>query len=565
MADIVIYLRESDRLLLDANGGELVSEDLYPSAYYTQKPLVRVYFRQSDGLSAYDGLNSGDGVNVAVDKDFTTSTPPMARTNSSITVNGTSGYIEFTLNTNTTQWLAAVTGSEKNTDTKMEIQVITAGQTDIKKIYQFPFTARMVIDDLLSDPSALPSGYPSYAQFAASFVEKAMFDAHSVVVANTDNSPEVLSMPSNTMLGRRSGDIESLTVSQIRTLLNVAAATDQVLKTLFDAQSVLAATLDDTPAAISMAERTLLGRPSGGNVGALTASQARELLGVLGSGDTVSKSLFDAHSILMAVADNSPAVLSMSSGTMLARRSGNIEALSLAAAKTWLDVVTKTLFDQYSVLVANTDNTPSALAFAQNTMLGRRASGMEALTISQVKNLLNVTGVYRTIWIPAHAMISRETNGATAMEIEWSTNDQNLSVYSFSASTQQYVQFPWMLPVEIDPSHLKCKFVWTNQEGASAEGVRMAIRARSFTDDDSVDQGWGTAQEISDVWHAQNDCHITDATATIVPAGSAAGGELCQFEIYRNVSHADDDMTGALLLLGAFVQYKESDTAPSAW
>lgn len=41
---------------------------------------------------------------------------------------------------------------------------------------------------------------------------------------------------------------------------------DAILKTLFDAQSVLAATVDDTPAALVVAEQEVVGRLTGGDV-----------------------------------------------------------------------------------------------------------------------------------------------------------------------------------------------------------------------------------------------------------------------------------------------------------
>ena len=55
---------------------------------------------------------------------------------------------------------------------------------------------------------------------------------------------------------------------------------DVVLKSLFDAQSVLAATTDNTPAALTVAEQTFVGRKTGGNVTALTATEARTILNV---------------------------------------------------------------------------------------------------------------------------------------------------------------------------------------------------------------------------------------------------------------------------------------------
>jgi hypothetical protein len=56
------------------------------------------------------------------------------------------------------------------------------------------------------------------------------------------------------------------------------AAADYVTKALFDADSILAATSDNTPAALSVGEQTLVGRITGGHPTALTAAQAMSIL-----------------------------------------------------------------------------------------------------------------------------------------------------------------------------------------------------------------------------------------------------------------------------------------------
>jgi hypothetical protein len=55
---------------------------------------------------------------------------------------------------------------------------------------------------------------------------------------------------------------------------------DVVLKSLFDAQTILAAVGDNTPAALVVGEQTLVGRITGGNIAALTANEVRTLLNV---------------------------------------------------------------------------------------------------------------------------------------------------------------------------------------------------------------------------------------------------------------------------------------------
>ena len=57
-------------------------------------------------------------------------------------------------------------------------------------------------------------------------------------------------------------------------------ATSYVAKALFDAHTILAATSDDTPAALTVGEQTIVGRITGGNIAALTPAQAMSVLWV---------------------------------------------------------------------------------------------------------------------------------------------------------------------------------------------------------------------------------------------------------------------------------------------
>lgn len=57
-------------------------------------------------------------------------------------------------------------------------------------------------------------------------------------------------------------------------------ATNYVAKALFDANTILAANADNTPAAVTVAEQTLVGRKTGGNIGALTPAEAMNVLWV---------------------------------------------------------------------------------------------------------------------------------------------------------------------------------------------------------------------------------------------------------------------------------------------
>ena len=60
----------------------------------------------------------------------------------------------------------------------------------------------------------------------------------------------------------------------------LAYEADVVLKSLFDANTVLAANTNDTPAALTVNEQTIVGRKTGGNIAALSATEVRAILNV---------------------------------------------------------------------------------------------------------------------------------------------------------------------------------------------------------------------------------------------------------------------------------------------
>ena len=95
----------------------------------------------------------------------------------------------------------------------------------------------------------------------------------------------------NTIQVRRGTVAEIVGVALTQAELGYATDTDQVwigdgadnwefvMHKLFGAQSILAATTNNTPAELTVAEQTLVGRITGGNVAALTVAQVRTLLG----------------------------------------------------------------------------------------------------------------------------------------------------------------------------------------------------------------------------------------------------------------------------------------------
>ena len=101
-------------------------------------------------------------------------------------------------------------------------------------------------------------------------------------------SAKLADMAQATLKGRAAGAGTGvpvdLTATQVRTILNVADGADvtadagAVMEADYNAHTILAATTDDTPVALTVGEQTLVGRITGGNIAALTPAQARVLI-----------------------------------------------------------------------------------------------------------------------------------------------------------------------------------------------------------------------------------------------------------------------------------------------
>lgn len=102
-----------------------------------------------------------------------------------------------------------------------------------------------------------------------------------------------------------------------------------VQKSLFNANTILQATTDDTPVALSVPEQTVVGRITAGNITALTATQLRTLINVQ-NGATPDQNVFSQ----IAVSGQSNVVADSATDTLTLVGSGNIVITTNATTDT---------------------------------------------------------------------------------------------------------------------------------------------------------------------------------------------------------------------------------------
>lgn len=161
------------------------------------------------------------------------------------------------------------------------------------------------------------------------------------------------------------------------TMTNALAG--KVSRSLFDANTILIATTDDTPAALTVGASTFVGRKSTGGIVAMTPTEAKTELAIAEADVTnlvsdlaakVPKSLFDANTILIATSDDTPVALTVGASTFVGRKSaGGIVALTPAEAKTEL-----------AIAQSDVSGLTAALALLATDSLVTHLAGIETIT-----------------------------------------------------------------------------------------------------------------------------------------------------------------------------------------
>lgn len=126
--------------------------------FFSQKPTVRVYFRDRDN-NPVTWLNTTDGILVCVDDDFDHSTTPLMRTTAGFTISPTDGYIEFELDASTSELEDALGGEAEVSNAQMEIQITPSEATAPSRVFRFDFRCLNVMDDQTLSPTDVESIY----------------------------------------------------------------------------------------------------------------------------------------------------------------------------------------------------------------------------------------------------------------------------------------------------------------------------------------------------------------------------------------------------------------------
>lgn len=170
-------------------------------------------------------------------------------------------------------------------DTSWDIYVVSEGTSTVEILGKG--------EGLYSPPAEVPD-----APDLTPYVAKALYDANTILTADTNDTPAPLTVAASRIVGRKaSGGIAALTGAEVQALLDFSA---YVTKALFDANTMLYATTDDTPVALTIGASTIVGRKSSGNIVALTPAEVGVVVGteIFKQAQTINAQIGTSYTIL---------------------------------------------------------------------------------------------------------------------------------------------------------------------------------------------------------------------------------------------------------------------------
>lgn len=163
----------------------------------------------------------------------------------------------------------------------------------------------------------------------------------------------------------------------------------------------------------------------------------------------------------------------------------------------------------------------------------------------------------RTLFLSGAGGKASTTNGSGGKQtLEMSTNKVCFTGEKFVAdASDKYCEWGVPMPDNWDLSTITAEFYFmTTSADASDHTIIFGLQAVAFSDGDTGDAAYGTAQEVTETIGSSiaNKVIKTAATSAITVGGTPAKGDDVQFRVYRKGS---DTFTGDVVLTRVRISY----------
>lgn len=167
-----------------------------------------------------------------------------------------------------------------------------------------------------------------------------------------------------------------------------------------------------------------------------------------------------------------------------------------------------------------------------------------------------------TIWVPAKAMTSTVTNGASPGSTDFaSTNYPTVSYLSFSGSTNSYAEFCVGWPKSWDKGSVTIKLYWMSPTNTGGVAWGFGVLGRNNGNALNGTAFTYPSEAITVATAAStNVVYATQAAASITMSNTGNIEDAGFIQIYRIPANGGDTIATPVYLLGALIKYTISST-----
>ena len=243
---------------------------------------------------------------------------------------------------------------------------------------------------------------------------------------------------------------------------------------------------------------------------------------------------------------------------------GNVTGTLASATQ---DIDTTIVLNDLTAAAVNVANDSIAIIDADDSNATKKESIADLATAFAGSGITATSGALsndvigkQSMWVPAVAMYPTNTGGCAAIALtETTAGRPDMYTLDFDASSDENAQFSVAFPSYWNEGTITYKVYWTTA-ATDTDGVAWSVAGVAVSDNDTIDVAFGTAVVVTDdALGAAEDLMVTAESGAVTIAGSPAAGDLCYFNIERDVSDANDDMAEDAKLIGIKLFYTIAD------
>lgn len=131
-----------------------------------------------------------------------------------------------------------------------------------------------------------------------------------------------------------------------------------------------------------------------------------------------------------------------------------------------------------------------------------------------------------------------------------SANQPDILTLNFHQTTQQHAQFSIPFPKRWNRGTITARFRWSHASTTTNFGCVWGIQAVAVSDNEAINQAYGTAVEVTDTGGTANRLYVSSETSAMTVAGTPADGDTVFFRVYRKAADAADTLAVVARLHG---------------